>query len=203
MFSQPGRVEDTEEPPQVVPEPSKDLSETLGDFQPEPCTLQTTPVETSQLESVQRQVMCIRNQIVMTFGFCSTPRRAFTRNSSAYSRNVMYFHFRELRETVALHQHVVSAGETKSPAGSQLIEFNTQEPSTSDFQERAVLESKETVYKKGGQVKTLSGNETLVTHSTAVCGRQSLSHGDNQDVHSGAHPAPLEGGHVRPAMRTI
>ncbi|CAH6790577.1 Zfp352 [Phodopus roborovskii] len=197
MSTQPGRIEETEEPQQVISEPCKDQGESPGDCQPAPCTPSAAPVETSQLESVQRQVMPIRNQTVMTSGSCSTPRRAFTQNSNTYSRKVMDFHFREPSETVALHQHVVSAEETKSPAGSQLMELNTQEPSTSDFQGRAVPDSKETVHKEGPQVKSLSGNEIVVTHSTAVCERQRINLGENQDVLSGGQPASLEGGHVR------
>lgn len=52
------------------------------------------------------------------------------------------------------------------------MELNSQETSLSDPQERAVPDSQERGHKEGSQVKTLSGKETLVIHSTAVCGRQ-------------------------------
>ena len=46
-------------------------------------------------------------------------------------------------------------------------------------------------------MKTLSGKETLVIHSTAVCRRQRSSPGDNQDALSGRQLTSPEQDHVR------
>lgn len=97
-----------------------------------------------------------------------------------------------------MNQQVVSAEQSKSLGCSLLMELNSQETSQSDRQERAVPDSQGRVHKEGSQVKTLSRKETLVIHSTAVCGRQRSSPGDNQDALSGRQLTSPERDHVRP-----
>ncbi|XP_052571705.1 Kruppel-like factor 18 [Peromyscus californicus insignis] len=109
----------------------------------------------------------------------------------------MDFQFGEPSETTSLYQQVASADQNKSPADSQLMDLNTQETSLSDSQARAFPDSKEIVYKEGSEVTTLRGNESLVSHSAALCGRQRISPGENQDSSSGGQLESLEGGHVR------
>lgn len=72
MSSDSGRVEETEEPQQVIPEPSMDQRETPGDPEPGLFTPQTSPVETSQLVSAQSQVVPTCDETAVTSESCST-----------------------------------------------------------------------------------------------------------------------------------
>lgn len=187
MFSQPGRVENTEEPPQVVPEPSKDLSETLGDFQPEPCTLQTTPVETSQLESARSQAVPTCDETAMT---SESGRRASTQKLRAQPGKDMDFQLGEPSEAVALNQQAVSVDQTKkSPADSQQLKLNTQ--TSLPGSQRAVPDSQESVIKECSHLQIKVGRESIVIQ------HHRTSHSDNRDARSGGQRASSKESHVK------
>ncbi|XP_037058630.1 uncharacterized protein LOC119087423 [Peromyscus leucopus] len=223
MFSDSGRVEEPEEPQKVNPEPLKDQRENPGDSQPGPCTPPNAPVETSQLASAQRQVQPTCDEAVMNPESCSTPKsqveptsketvmaskskskcksksksKSLPQNSRANLRKDTPFQLGESSETVAMNQQGVPADQTKSPAGSQLMKLNTQETSLSGSQGRAVSGSMETVQTELGPVEILSGRETSVTYSAALCESLRRKSCKNQDVLSESQPASPEGSHVR------
>ncbi|OBS71089.1 hypothetical protein A6R68_00371, partial [Neotoma lepida] len=80
-----------------------------------------------------------------------------------------------------------------SPAGSQLMELkNTPKTSLTDSQKTAVPDTKETFHNEGSWKKTLSGNMTLGTYSTAMCESQRTALGDNEVAFCGSKLATLD-----------
>lgn len=197
MFSDSGTAEQTEESQQVVSEPRKGQGEAPGDSEPGPSASQSVPVTMGLLESILRYGMATGYQPVTMSRFCSTPRRAFSQNPRAQPRNYMDFQFGEPSGSFAFSQKGMSAGQTKSPASSQLMKIKDQETYLTDSQERAVPDSQETVYKECRYVKVPFGKETFVFQPTPLRGSQRNSPGDSQDTHSGGQLVPLEGGRVR------
>lgn len=125
MSSDSGTVEEIEEPQQVVPEPSMDQRETLGDPEAGLCTPQTAPVETSELVSAQSQVVPTCDEAAMTSESCSTAQsqgvpthhapamasKSLSPSSRANPGKDSDFQPGETSETAAFHQPGASAEE--------------------------------------------------------------------------------------------
>lgn len=125
MSSDSGTVEETEEPQQVVPEPSMAQRETPGDPEPGLCTPQTAPVETSELVSAQSQVVPTCDEAAVTSESCSTAQsqvvpthrapamasKSLSPSSRADTGKDGDFQPGETSETVAFHQPGTSAEE--------------------------------------------------------------------------------------------
>ncbi|XP_076791302.1 uncharacterized protein LOC143442485 [Arvicanthis niloticus] len=179
-----------------------DQAETPGASQPGPCSLQTFPMESSQLVSSQTLETHTWNQTVMTTAYSSIPKTSCTQNSTAHPGKHIAFHFGDPSETDSLHQQVLFADWTQFPTFSHGMEVNnTPNMCLTHPQMIEVPGSSETAYNEDYCMNTLRGNRTPMFYNTAMCESQKIELSDDQVALCGnqADQDPNED-HLTPSM---